>query len=56
VNIPLSKYRDLLAQYLKPHQALVGVLAVLLFGNIGVTLVGFENVEPRSRHRKFWRI
>jgi len=39
VNIPLSQYRVLLSQYLSPHKGMMGVLAVLLFGNIGLTLV-----------------
>jgi len=39
VTIPLSKYRDLLSQYLRPHKGMMGVLALLLFGNIGLTLV-----------------
>lgn len=39
MNIPLSKYRDLLSQYLGPHKGMMSVLALLLFGNIGLTLV-----------------
>ena len=39
MTIPLSKYREMLVMYLSPHKRQMGVLAVLLFGNIGLTLV-----------------
>ena len=39
MNIPLSKYRDLLVQYVLPHKALFWAVGVLLCGNIGLTLV-----------------
>jgi ATP-binding cassette subfamily B protein/ATP-binding cassette subfamily C protein len=39
MNIPLKQYWNLLVDYLRPQQARVAVLAILLFSNIGLQLV-----------------
>ena len=40
MNIPrLAQYRDMLSKYLKPQQTRVFLLAMLLFGSIGLQLV-----------------
>ena len=39
INIPLDQYRALLASYLQPQRFRVAMLAVLLFGSIGLQLV-----------------
>ena len=45
MNLPLTHYRGLLGGYLKPQQGKVGLLAVLLFGSIGLQLLNPQVVR-----------
>lgn len=40
MNIPFSQYLDLLRTYLRPQRGRVALLALLLFGGIGLQLIG----------------